>query len=343
MGKDIEHYLNWQIVNLKVGADDLHDSPILYISGNKELTISEGEIATLRSFAEGGGLILASADCASPLFTKSMEHIASKMFPNYPMRELPPGHVIYTGEQFNPTSAKWKTKPKLLGVSNGVRELMLLVPEADLSRAWQGHGEKTRAEVYQLAADIFLYAVDKKNLAVKGETFIVKERPDIKPTRAISLARLQIGENWNPEPGGWRRLSALLHNLDKVTLTVTTSKGDPASLKGVKIAHLTGVSAIKLTDENRKALKSFVETGGTLIVDAAGGSSEFAESIEPELKTLFGGDLELVPPTSPVFTLPFNIIDGAKYRLFGRRLLTGSLPRSAYQGDLNQRPSGCFL
>src|SRR5665213_637300 len=45
MGHNLERDLNWQVVNLNVSVDDLHDAPILYISGNKELSFSSEQIA----------------------------------------------------------------------------------------------------------------------------------------------------------------------------------------------------------------------------------------------------------------------------------------------------------
>ena len=63
-------------------------------------------------------------------------------------------------------------------MSNGVRELMILIPDADLGRAWQTESTKIREEAFQLAGNIFLYATGKENLEHKGDTYIVHaERP----------------------------------------------------------------------------------------------------------------------------------------------------------------------
>ena len=45
-----------------------------------------------------------------------------------------------------------------------MRELMILVPEADLGRAFQTRSEKTKEELYQLAQDIFLYSISRSEL-----------------------------------------------------------------------------------------------------------------------------------------------------------------------------------
>ena len=341
MGHNIEHDLNWQTVNLKVKPEELHDSPILYISGNKELTFSDADIATLRAFAEQGGLILGNADCGQPTFAQSFAKLGTKLFPKYEFRELPNDHPIFQDQQFKPT--KWRNKPKVMGLSNGVREMMILVPESDLSRAWQARNEKTREELYQLGANIFLYAVDKKNLKFKGDTYIVKKKHDVKTTRDLTLARLEIGDNWDPEPAGWHRMAAILHNEDKVALTVKNTKCDAESLKGIKVAHLTGTATFKLSDAQRKTIKDFVEGGGTLIVDAAGGDAAFATAVETELQGLFGKTLEVMPPASPAFNLPSAKIENVKFRMFARRLLTGDVKTARIkQIEVKGRPAVFF-
>jgi len=107
IGRSLERDLNWQIVNLKVGSADLHDAPILYICGNKELSFSNEELAKLRSFAEEGGLILGNADCGSLAFSSSFLKLGHLLFPRYEFRDLPVNHVIYTDEQ-----SKWITGGK---------------------------------------------------------------------------------------------------------------------------------------------------------------------------------------------------------------------------------------
>ena len=61
-GRQIEHDLNWQIVNMEVSPDDLHDAPILYISGSQTLAFSPTKLGKYREFVEQGGMILGNAD-----------------------------------------------------------------------------------------------------------------------------------------------------------------------------------------------------------------------------------------------------------------------------------------
>lgn len=322
-GHRIESDLNWQIVNLEVPVAELHDAPILYISGDESLRFSDEEIAKLREFVEGGGMIIGNPDCDKPAFAESFEKLGSKMF-RYEFRELPPTHVMFTQEQF--FAKNWKRKPTVRGLTNGVRELMLLMP--DVGRAWQTLADATKKESFELGSDIFEYAVDKKNLSVKGRTHIVLEDPAIKPTRTVKLARLLIGDNPDPEPGGWRRMAAILHNQYKVALTVEQVKLAPGKLAGFKIAHLTGTTKFKLNEDERIQLLEFVRHGGTLVVDAAGGSADFADSAETELKTIFAKDAAkglavTLPADSPVFQLPDAQIATIGYRNFARTVMVG--------------------
>lgn len=329
MGRQIERDLNWQTVNLKVPVEDLHDAPILYLAGNQELILSDEEAGKLKAFVEQGGMILGNADCGSRAFATSFEKLGEKLFEGYKFRQVPLTHPIFSDEQF--PAKRERSHPRLMGLSNGVRELMLLVPDADLSRAWQARSEKTREEAYHLGANIFLYAVDMRNLRYKGETYIVTPDPKIKPTQKLVVKRLEVGDNWNPEPGGWPRLAAILHNKPyEIAMDVQPAKIEPAELSGAKIIDLTGTGSFKLTDEQRKTIKDFVEGGGALIVDAAGGSNEFADAAEAELKAMFGDAAtkalgEPLAADSPVYHLPGADISQVRYRLFARKVLVGDL------------------
>src|SRR5258708_14994297 len=125
----------------------------------------------MRVFGNQGGMTLDHADGGGKDFNKSFTRLGADLFPKYEFRQLPPNHPIYTHEQYPATN--WKVRPTVLGLTNGVREFMVLLPDSDPSRAWQTQNDRTHEELFQLGADIFLYAIDKKNLLNKGETYIV--------------------------------------------------------------------------------------------------------------------------------------------------------------------------
>jgi hypothetical protein len=164
---------------------------------------------------------------------------------------------------------------------------------------------KGHPDDFQLGTNIFLYAVDKKNLLKKGETYLVKPDAKIKATDTLSLARIQYDGNWDPEPGGWKRMAAIMLNDHHIALKIDTAKLGAGKLAGHKVAHMTGTTRFQLDDASRKELKDFVTSGGTLIIDACGGSGPFAQSVETEMDAIFGDDAkslsEALPQDSPVY------------------------------------------
>jgi len=330
-GRQIENDLNWQVVNLKVPVEELHDAPILYISGSQALDFGKEELDKLRTFVQEGGLILGNADCGKDAFTNSFTALGKKLFPTYTFRQLPPRHPIFTREQFN--AANWRTRPIISGMSNGIRELMLVIPESDGSRAWQTRADTTKAPLFEVASDIFQYTVDKKHMQDKGDTYIVTPDKSITATKKLKIARLLVGDNPDPEPGGWKRFAAVMHNREKIDIKLITAKPGDGVLAAVKIAHMTGTGPFTLNDSARLEIKSFVQGGGTLIIDAAGGSSEFAAAVESELHTMFGNDAKQLdnplPASNPIYTQPGFSLDSISYRSFAREALlrTSRQPR----------------
>jgi hypothetical protein len=307
-GKQDEAYYNWQVVNLRVPPEELHDAPILYLSGSQLLNFTAEEQAKLRTFAEEGGLILGNADCGREAFSKSFQDLGRKLFPKYAWRPVPASDFIFT-EQFKDL----RFKPKVFELTNNVRKLMVLIPEADLSRAWQTHSPQA-TPLFGLGANIFLYATDKKNLLAKGDTYWVTPNPAIKPVATLKVARLNVGVNPDPEPAGWVRMNAILHN--RYRLDVTTDFVKPEAVGGHDVADLTGTGHFTLTPAQRSALKQFVNSGGTLIVDAAGGDVVFADSAENELKATFNQAPELLDENHLVFNYPGNPVDHIGFRAY---------------------------
>jgi hypothetical protein len=329
-----ERDLNWQIVNLSRTAEELSDAPILYIAGNELPDFTDAEKTKIKTFIENGGMIVANSDCASIAFTKGIRKLGEELFPLQEFRELPADHVIYTGEQF--ARSKWRTKPSLLAQSNGVREMIILIPSADPAKQWQIQSDRGKEELFQLMANIFLYSVDKLGLQVKGRTHLVKPDPAINTTSTIKIARLQYSGNWNPEPAGWRRMKGVMHNDKKVDLVVDDVEVGKGKLKDYKIAHMTGTTKFRLDDASRAEIKAFVEAGGTLIVDAAGGSGEFASSAEGELRTMFpaqsAGLDEPLPADNAIYNVAGSKLTEFGYRTYARSHLAGGMKIGRLRG-----------
>lgn len=341
IGKQIERELNWQIVNLNVATDDLHDAPILYISGDKVLNFSDQEQQKLRQYIEQGGLILGNADGGSQAFAESFRKLGEKLFPRYKFRELPANHPIYIAQQFD--RDKWRIRLSTSGLSNGARELMLLIPDA--AEAWQLR-DPHKAEFFQLPANIFLYATDKRNLRYKGETYLVKADEKTATDRALKLARLQYNGNWDPEPGGWRRLAAVMRNENRLDLQINSVKLEQGSLAEYRIAHLTGTLPFQLDESARNEIRAFVERGGTLLIDAAGGSSRFADAAEKELQAIFGpianALADPIPSSHPLYSAGGKL-DRIEYRQFARKTLSADQKTPRIRGiEINGRMAVFF-
>ena len=327
VGRQIESLLNWQVVDLNESAADLHDAPILYMAGGKAPKLSDADTAKLRAYIEDGGLVLGNADCSAPAFGKGFKALGEQMFPGYKFRTLEPTSPIYTNETF--AAAAWRSgRPTVEALSNGSRELMVLLPSGDPARTWQSQSfQSAKHETYgQLMVNLFLYAVDKSGLRRRGETYLVARNGGAAAAKAAKVARVKYAGNWDPEPGGWRRLSAVMHNAG--VAEVSTEAVDPAAGgtldKSYALASLTIAAAdAKLPEATCAALREYVKGGGTLLVDCAGGRGLYRAAAEAELARLFPAaprPLPVLPPADGVFAAagPGLSAGSVDYRRFER-------------------------
>ena len=348
VAKQTERDLNWQIINLDVAKDeDLNDAPILYLAGDQTLDFTDEQKAKLRTFVEEGGLIVGNADCGRTLFTRSFQKLGQELFKEggYEFRKLPDNSPILVNEQFN--ASKWRKKVDVLGLSNGARELMLLVPRDDLGRTYQKQDLSQEPE-FQFMVNAYLYSLDKQTLTGKGETFVVRPDPGKSPGRTIEVARVKFNGIWNPEPYAWTRLAAVMHNDYDANLNVTTVPLAELGQSKAKVAALTGTSTFLIDAAGEKAIKDYVDAGGTLVVDAAGGDGEFASSVEKELVKIFGDGAQksLDKPLeagNAIYALDGRDAVKVAYTNYSREKLLGSLDAPRLRGlEVNGRLAVIF-
>ncbi|MGN6726396.1 MAG: DUF4159 domain-containing protein [Tepidisphaeraceae bacterium] len=282
-----ERKLNWQSIDLNVATvDDLHDSSIAYMSGNQALNLKAADKAKLKQYIEEGGIVLGTADAGRPEFAKSFRALGHELFPEYEFGPLEDTNVLLSAEQF--PAGQWKHKLRIEALGNKARIFMLLAPNEDLGRALQRR-ELNREEIFQFITNAFLYSVDKAEARFKGQTYIVRPDAAIKTDKSIKIARIKYKGIWDPEPAGWRRLAAVLHNDKKIDLDVQAVEPGKDSLEGYKIAYMTGTDVFTLTEAQREALKKFVAAGGLLLCDSCGGGDDFSKSMLAEFNKIWPG------------------------------------------------------
>jgi hypothetical protein len=236
-------------------------------------------------------------------------------------------------------SSKWRTKPSVLAMSNGVRKLIVLLPEGDPARAWQVQDWRGRPELFELPLNLLLYAVDHNNLRYRGERFYLPDQPEKKPAKAVVVLRVQYPGSWDPEPGGWRRMNNWMIETKSISLTLQTAELGKGQLGHAPIAFLTGSRQYAFNAAQEDELKKFINAGGTMVIDSAGGNSPFATSIETALNEMYPKDrLAVLPPSHPLFTAGGGPADEILYRTFARQAGVGQDDAPRLQGiTLNGR------
>lgn len=324
-----EQRLNWQIVKLGVATiDDFHDSNLLYITGKLPLGLKDDEKALLKQFVEEGGILVGNAEAGDRFFAQSFRNLVEELFPGNTFKPLADNDGTTFSRQILP---RGRGKPfKVEGLSNGARLFAILTPDGDLSTTFQRR-DQARVNAYQFVSNIFLYSIEKSATRFKGQTYIVRPDVAVTPEQSVTLARINYGGQWNPEPGGWRRLSAIARNQDKIVLNVAPVELSKDALANYSIAHLTGTEPVKFTDDQRAELKAFIDKGGLLLVDNCGGNDAFDVAIREELAKLIPDApsqlLSPLPPEHPIFHSADGKLIEPQYRPFALPIL-GPLARN---------------
>jgi len=284
-----ERPLNWQVIDVDSPVEQMSDAPILYLSGAGAFEPTDEQVARLRTFALRGGLIVSEAACNSGAFTRDVQKLCRRMFPQFPFRRLADDHALYSA-YYSP-----KGVAGLFGVDNGVRLLAVHSPR-ELSLAFQLRASRTKRETYDLLTNVYVLATDLGKLLPRS----ARSRPVADfgaqgPASTFRVARIGYDGNCDPEPLAWRRLANMLAARHRIRLEVT-GPIDPAELNARThpAAAITGTAGFTLTERQSDALRKYITDGGTLIADAAGSSGDFAASVEQHIFPLIG-DAKPVP------------------------------------------------
>ncbi len=312
LASDTETALNWQIVSIDAEPHEWLDAPVLYLASHQAVpwTAQSAPLANLTRYLDLGGLIFAVNEGRSHAFAHSIEAMGRTMCPQLKWRTLPADHWVYT--------ILWPIKtrrPPLRGLSNGVRELIILSPGTDFSAAFQvctpGHLDKP--EVYRTAAHIYLYASEmnrpRPRLARHFQTPLPAETRDDHP--AATVVRARHGGNWNPEPAALDVFAAALaadpahpiriRIVDDPLAAIDRREPPPA------LVISSGINSHEFTAEERLAIQAYVKAGGVILFETPGGRGDFTRSAESACRRIFQ---DAAGPLHPLLHSPIITAEG---------------------------------
>jgi len=309
MSSPTETALNWQIVSIDAEPHDWLDAPVLYLASHQAVpwAAQSAALANLTKYLDLGGLIFAVNEGRSHAFAHSIEAMGQTMYPQLKWRTLPADHWVYT--ILWPIEIK---RPPLRGLSNGVRELIILSADTDFSAAFQvgAPGHAAKPEVYRTAAHIYLYASEmnrpRPRLARHFQTPSPLEMQG--EHAAATIVRARHGGNWNPEPAALDVFAAALaadpdhpiriRIVDDPLAAIDRREPPPA------LVIASGINARKFTTEQRRAIRAYVNAGGVILFETPGGLGDFTRAAESACRKIFQGAAGPIQPLlrSPIIT-----------------------------------------
>jgi hypothetical protein len=297
LSKADEMELHWQIVGADRPLEEWLDAPLLVVAGSEPLSLADDVKQKLKDYVHAGGMVYFNADCGSRKFADSVRSLGTELFPTQEWGVVPQTSPLYDS-RFNTTNGR---VPPMLELGNGVRPFFVLADKADFSEVWQrqatGLSRRNDEPLMQLGANLLSVGIDRANLPRRG----TRRTPDVAaPAKTIQVARLTLEGLADAEPRALDGVSR--YAAAALGFGIEAADVDATAMEAQDAVVLAGTGDFTLPDAAKDALKTYVENGGMLIVEAVGGSNAFATAAERELAGIFGdaikSDLARPLPTS---------------------------------------------
>lgn len=271
--------LSWQVVNINSPLAQWLNSPILFISGKTDPKFSAAQIDKLRRYVDAGGMIFCSPVGYSQKFRLAMIKYAQEIVKHrYEVHRLSAKSELYSMQPW------FHMHYPLLGISNGVRYLWVMSP-GDISSVWQRRAFSNRV-CWELPINLYLYCTGKGYLGTRLSTLSVTA-PTEPASYRLNMALLKYAGNWNPEPGAWKRFVKLAAADFQTDITLSSVQTHSLHVHHQKLVHLTGTGNFTFSSAQITAIRRYLNQGGTLFADAAGGHTAFVDSFNALAQKLY--------------------------------------------------------
>lgn len=298
VGWQMECETNWQIVTIDSPPEQWCSARLLYISDHELLDFTDQERARLKRFVELGGLLVFHADIENRLgrvWRYQTGLFLSELWPGLEPTELDrdrdPLMTIHRELRVPPQQVwrfgpPWRTYAFLL---NG-----------QPARCWQGRRYATGKQAFSLGANLFHYAMNKtpetkwpSRLRNFAQPFLDEPLSGGPALRVGRLVHSEKPLHWDPEPLAWPRLARRWPDLTGRRMEIVPVTPQELAEANLSVLHMTGGETCSLNAEDQQALLTWLNNGGTMLADQAGGprdAGRFDESFRRLIESMFGQD-----------------------------------------------------
>ena len=312
--------LNWQEVRgADATADDLFESPVLFMSGNSGFVLTDFQKDALKKYLENGGFLFADAcqgeGCDRAAFDRSFHDLMAELFPDSPLEPLPATHPVWTAHY----RLDRPDERPLLGLQACCKTSVIYCPR-NLACLWNvdrpgiERKMKSVAPRFDRVLSEIKYAtqvgVNVTTYATGRELKEKDNRPKLEPKaksvlthRSHELPKLIHSGGYDEAPNAWRKMQKRFTDTGiSVNLEKKFVNADIDQLSNHPFVFMHGRNEFTLTEEERESLKIYLQLGGFLFADSICSSEDFTKSFRSEMQKIFGEDLKPIPPTHPIWT-----------------------------------------
>lgn len=286
-----------QPVSLGSFDPDPTATPVLFFSGVRTMRLSDAQLALLRTYISRGGMIVFDSIAGSPYFYESAVRIARRLLPEEALRPIPLDHpllhMLYDASAVRIPKLPKVDRPALEGIYAGSR-FACLISKYGLGCGWDDHEVPLldQAAYYdvesatRLGVNIVAYAIGYADAARQEARPELFGLPDEKrPTDELVFAQVRHGGAWNVHPGAAAALLRRMRQETSLNVSLKRLSVDPAhdELATYPFLYLEGLDDFAWDDAAVKAMRAFLERGGTLVISNGLGLSGFDAAVRREL------------------------------------------------------------
>ncbi len=293
--------LNWQTIEAKVATpNDLLETPVLHITGDRRLKLTFEQIANLKKYLDSGGFLFIEAQngfgCPSAkLFDQDVRELLSVLIPDSKLEVLKPDHAVWTSHfQIQPDQDF-----PLLGIQSCCRTSVIYCA-GPLTGFWQlkkpnmvDYSDTVQKKInytVQVGTNILAFATgnELKDKLDRPKMDAADQQVRELVGRRILVPKLRHRSGFDDAP---MALANLLRRVSQdrgvqFSSQVEFADADLESLLDYPIVFVHGRGKISLNQEEREALRVHLERGGFVFGDAICGDKAFADSFREEMRSV---------------------------------------------------------